>query len=438
MLNINDYDIDLLNLVDIEKILHQLLSQIRTLTSSDAGTIYLKDGDYLKFCVFQNDSLSSTKISQIEEDNKFLKLPLNNRQYIAVESFLSLAVMKINNIYEEQNLDVSGIKAFDANFDYKTYSMVTIPLVEVHSKNPIGILQIINKIKNTDFVSYSNQDVELMKIASNFISYTISKTIEYKNSLEKIDEVINAVINYEIHNKIEHDRLNSFHNKIIHTSKVLKDIAHQWRQPLCELSVNNLYLSSKLEDMESTELLTDNQSIIQSLSSIINDFEVAYEHQKDILFNLDDAFKISYKLVNTYIVNHKIKIEQNIDKNTMIYGEKNIFIQVILSILQNSLDAFKAKKVKEPCIKINVLIINEEIVIIFEDNAGGINENLLSNIFELNKGNQLKSNNMTLNMLKIVIRDKFKGQISANNTENGLMIKVIIKTNNVLSGVNNG
>jgi len=438
VLNINDYDIDLLNLVDIEKILHQLLSQIRTLTSSDAGTIYLKDGDYLKFCVFQNDSLSSTKISQIEEDNKFLKLPLNNRQYIAVESFLSLAVMKINNIYEEQNLDVSGIKAFDANFDYKTYSMVTIPLVEVHSKNPIGILQIINKIKNTDFVSYSNQDVELMKIASNFISYTISKTIEYKNSLEKIDEVINAVINYEIHNKIEHDRLNSFHNKIIHTSKVLKDIAHQWRQPLCELSVNNLYLSSKLEDMESTELLTDNQSIIQSLSSIINDFEVAYEHQKDILFNLDDAFKISYKLVNTYIVNHKIKIEQNIDKNTMIYGEKNIFIQVILSILQNSLDAFKAKKVKEPCIKINVLIINEEIVIIFEDNAGGINENLLSNIFELNKGNQLKSNNMTLNMLKIVIRDKFKGQISANNTENGLMIKVIIKTNNVLSGVNNG
>lgn len=87
MLNINDYDIDLLNLVDIEKILHQLLSQIRTLTSSDAGTIYLKDGDCLKFCVFQNDSLSSTKINQIEEDNKFLRLPLDNRQYIAVESF---------------------------------------------------------------------------------------------------------------------------------------------------------------------------------------------------------------------------------------------------------------------------------------------------------------------------------------------------------------
>ena len=33
---------DLLNLIDIEKVLHQLLLQIRTSTSSDAGTIYLK------------------------------------------------------------------------------------------------------------------------------------------------------------------------------------------------------------------------------------------------------------------------------------------------------------------------------------------------------------------------------------------------------------
>ena len=50
MLNNND----LLNLIDIEKVLHQLLLQIRTSTSSDAGTIYLKNGDCLKFCVFQN------------------------------------------------------------------------------------------------------------------------------------------------------------------------------------------------------------------------------------------------------------------------------------------------------------------------------------------------------------------------------------------------
>ena len=64
------------------------------------------------------------------------------------------------------------------------------------------------------------------------LAYTISKTTIYNDSLKKIDKVINSAINTEIQN----DRMNSFHNKIKHTSKMLKNIAHQWRQPLCEVS----------------------------------------------------------------------------------------------------------------------------------------------------------------------------------------------------------
>ena len=60
MLNNND----LLNLIDIEKVLHQLLLQIRTSTSSDAGTIYLKNGDCLKFCVFQMIHCLQYKLSR--------------------------------------------------------------------------------------------------------------------------------------------------------------------------------------------------------------------------------------------------------------------------------------------------------------------------------------------------------------------------------------
>ena len=42
---------------------------------------------------------------------------------------------------------------------------------------------------------------------------------------------------------------------------MLKNIAHQWRQPLCELSMNNSYLSLKSTDSQWDELLIDNQSI---------------------------------------------------------------------------------------------------------------------------------------------------------------------------------
>ena len=428
MLNINDYDIDLLNLVDVENILEQLLLQIRTLTSSDGGTIYLKDGDSLRFCVFQNDSLSSTKLKRSIQESKFLRLPLNNRQFIAVESFLSSTGFRIDNIYEEEILDVSGIKSFDSKFGYKTHSMLTIPLVDTATKNSIGVLQIINKIKDKEPTAYDEFDMELIKMASSFMAYTISKTIGYNNSLKRIDKVINSAINDELDNKIENDRLNSFHHKIMHTSKVLKNIAHQWRQPLCELSINNSYLSLKSEDEQWNDLLSDNQSIIQSLSAIINDFETAYEYQDDKNFKIYDAYKTAYKVIKTSIKYNHIKITENIDKEIIIHGKKNIFIHVILSILQNSLDAFRVKKVEKPFIEVTFRKIDDEIVIIFEDNAGGMNEKLLLNIFEVNKDDKIKSDNMTLNMLKIVIRDKFNGEIFANNTELGFMIKMIIKT----------
>lgn len=438
MLNINDHNINLLNLVDIENILEQLLVQIRTLTSSEGGTIYLKDEKDLKFCVFQNDSLSSNKLEQIIEDTKFLRLPLSERKYIAVESFQSLKIIRINNIYEEKSLDVSGIKSFDSKFDYKTHSMLTIPLIDSSTKKSIGVLQVINKSKNGVFSFYDDLDVEFIKIASNFIGYTISKTIEYKESLEKMDQLINDMINCEIDNKIEKDRLNSFHNKILHTGKVLKEIAHRWRQPLCELSVNNSYLSSKLENKEVSELLIDNQSIIQSLSSIISDYETAYEDQKDVAFKVRDSFKISYKLINSYIKSHHIKIVNNIDKNVMIRGEKNIFIQIILSVLQNSIDAFKIKRIPKPLIEVNVREANNRVIITVEDNAGGIDEILMKSIFEVIKNDKSKTNNMTLNMLKIVLREKFYGEISAKNTKSGFMIRIEINTNRALLGVENG
>lgn len=434
MLNIHDCNINLLNLVDIENILEQLLIQIRTLTSSDGGTIYLKDEDFLKFCVFQNNSLSADKLKTITKDTKFLKLPLSNRKFIAVESLLSSKIIRINSIYDENELDVSGIKDFDNKFEYRTHSMLTVPLVNLSNKNSIGILQIINKTKNNKFIAYDDLDVELIKIASTFIAYTISKTIEYKESLKRIDKVINNIID----NKIEKDRLNSFHKKILHTGKVLKDIAHQWRQSLCELSINNSYLFLILKDYESNVLLTDNQSIIQSISSIIEDYEIAYEHQYDISFKITDVLRVSVKLINTYIKSYNIKIVKNIDKNVTILGEKNIFIQVILSILQNSLDAFKIRKINKPQIEINVKKVGELVIITFEDNAGGVDEKLLPTVFEVAQDGKTKLNNMTLNMLKIVIRDKFCGEIFANNTQSGFMLKIEINSNKALLGISNG
>ena len=41
---------------DLEVLLHKILNYLKHITSSDAGSIYLKEGDFLKFYIFQNCS----------------------------------------------------------------------------------------------------------------------------------------------------------------------------------------------------------------------------------------------------------------------------------------------------------------------------------------------------------------------------------------------
>ena len=426
MLKNNTNDIDLSNLINLNKILHELLLKIRNLTSSEGGTIYLKDEKFLKFSIFQNDSLSLIKINQIQKDNEFLKLPLENRQYIAVESFLSLSVIKINNIYEERNFDVNGVKSFDTKFDYKTNSMITIPLIDSRRKEPIGVLQLVNKIKDNKFVSYDDLDVERIKIASNFMSYSLSETIQYQNCLVKKEEAINCIINDEDCEKTNKDRFNYFYRDVNYIGILLNSISKHCRDLLCELSFNNSYLSSKNNNAEFNELLAEDRFIIESLSSVITDFESAYEKQIATLFKIDEAFKISLKLFNKHIVDNNIKIIQNINNNIIIYGEKNIIIQIVILILQNSLNLFKLKKTKKPFIKIDVTTVNEEIIIIFENNVNKIDEKLLLSSSSSINDELSKDLNITLNNIKTVLKSKYTGKIFTNNINSGLMIIIIL------------
>ena len=76
---------------DIKDLLHKILTYIKTITNSDAGTIYLKDcNNNLEFSIFQNDSLSENTSLDLELILKNIKLPIEeNSQILSVESFIT-------------------------------------------------------------------------------------------------------------------------------------------------------------------------------------------------------------------------------------------------------------------------------------------------------------------------------------------------------------
>jgi hypothetical protein len=161
---------------DIKSILSQLLHYVRTITNSDAGTIYIKDGDYLKFIIAQNDTLNQDTLKNKKCDTESTKLPLTPQSnFVAVQSFNQQKIINIKDLYQNQKFNFDGVKKFDTLFGYKTLSMVTFPLAHPFKKEMIGVLQIINKKSHNGFLNYNQNDIKLVSSISLFTGYLVSK-----------------------------------------------------------------------------------------------------------------------------------------------------------------------------------------------------------------------------------------------------------------------
>lgn len=364
---------NIINQIDVNSSLEQLLTHIRTITSSDAGTIYLKDGDNLCFKIFQNDTISKNILE--EQNTKFLatKLPLKNskQNLVAVRSCNENKIINIENVYENCDFDLSGAKNFDAMFKYKTNSILTIPLLHPFEKeNVIGVLQIINKKIDSKFENYTNDDEKLLLLASSFIGMIILNTQEYITNLEKVNQTLNEKIEIETKRNFEENTMKFHTHQIFQINEIIKNISHQWRNPLSELSLNNILLEMKVEQPEVANMFVENNQIIQNLSNTINNFQMVFddiEKNESNRFNIKRAIYEVLAIVNIYIESYKIEIIPSIDEKIALHGNKNIFSQIILTIVQNIIEIIKNTKLQHTKLILEVFSDKKNIFIIIED-----------------------------------------------------------------------
>lgn len=164
------YDVSLFNISDLDVLLHESLKHARELLSAEAGTIYIKENDYLKFHVFQNDSMSYEKIFINYCSIKDLKLPLNeNNKYLSVDAFLTKKIIVIDDIYSSTIYDFIGTKEFDKKFDYKTVSILSVPLIHPISNECLGVIQLLNKIVDNVILQFDLKDKEIISMLSSWL-----------------------------------------------------------------------------------------------------------------------------------------------------------------------------------------------------------------------------------------------------------------------------
>jgi hypothetical protein len=211
---------------DLDPLLEKILLEAKQLSLSDGGTLYLVTPEKtLRFVLIVNDSL---KIAMGGTSGQPVTLPpLNlycpdtnepNQCNIATSCALRSESISVADAYTEKGYDFSGAKAFDQRMNYRTTSVLCVPLLDARNK-VIGVLQLINaKCPETGrtipFSTHIRQMIELLSLlaAAALLSYLRIKTLTDQIADLKI-QIDEAKKERQVTEVLESDYFKSLQNR---------------------------------------------------------------------------------------------------------------------------------------------------------------------------------------------------------------------------------
>jgi len=298
----------------------------------------------------------------------------------------------------------------------------------------------------TDFFSlFLNLDIKMV-----LKNKSIFKTVKLKNKKGEVRTIeLNAIV-YEYETKelvfaslrditeriLLKEEKSKQENILIQKSKMtamgemMGNIAHQWRQPLSQISglfldIESAYNFHELNKQYLTKRVDEANDLLEYMSKTIDDFRNFFNPnspQEDFL--IKEALNNALNIVKSTLKYHHIDIKINCDENLKIRGYKNEYSQAIINIISNGKDILIERKISNPKIEIYTKI-EDTITLCIEDNALGIDDKIKDKIFDpyftTKKGCSM---GIGLYMTKLIIEEKMHGEISVKNSLNGAVFQI--------------
>jgi hypothetical protein len=153
---------------DLDRLLERIVTEARAVTRADGGSLYLREGDGLKFLVSQNDTLLSRAGIEGEADLfQPFTIPITSK---SIAGFVAKTgqVLNIEDVYEiPEDREYSFLKDFDERNDYRSQSTLHVPLLDPGG-HVIGVLGLFNRMESGGrVVPFRKEDERLiMALAS--------------------------------------------------------------------------------------------------------------------------------------------------------------------------------------------------------------------------------------------------------------------------------
>jgi len=256
--------------------------------------------------------------------------------------------------------------------------------------------------------------------------------LKTKNELRILNEKLEKRVEERTAELREKDQLLLLQSRQAALGEMIGNIAHQWRQPLniLGLTMQQLPLYHDLGELTG-EFLNQNvnssMELIQHMSQTIDDFRNYFRPDKEkVKFNVRETIENSLSLLEGSLQNPQISVEIVTKNDPVIYGYRNEFAQVLLSILNNARDALTEREIDDRRVKITIDAEGNRAVVTIADNAGGIPGEIMGKIFDpyfTTKGPQLGTG-VGLFMAKTIIEKNMGGRLGVSNNADGAEFRI--------------
>jgi len=400
----------------------------------------------------KHDSLDIIKSSPIQqddfmiiyEDKKPIYLSLKMQSILSKESLKKIknTISQDSSWHEENTV---GYLYYSKYFEQFNWHLVYGFNISKMSESELIKQEQMQSLVNKELEFIRNISVIIVVLvlvlsvvfsrAINHIFLSYQKDVKSRqDQLEFLNASLEQRVARELHNLRQKDKMLIQKAKMADMGDMISMIAHQWRQPLNQLSyvlmnIDSAYEHNELDKKYLDEKIKEANNLLEFMSVTIDDFRNYFKpDQKQEDVNIGNVVKRGLELMQKPLENAQIEIihTNECERDIKIYV--NEFVQVILNLVKNSKDALLQNDVKKPKIEIITKCTKDETIVEVKDNGGGINKDILDKIFEpyFTTKDAQHGTGLGLYMSKMIVEEHLNGKIVVENIKDGSCFKIFL------------
>lgn len=349
-------------------------------------------------------SFIQTKSAEMKAGVSLLNRVLSSRFPIKAANILTKALesrenIHITDMWNDDRLSAELRELMDVR------EFIVTPLVVVNKG--IGIIVADNKFNNAPIMK---ENIELLSIfasqaAMSIESYSNLDTV--RSEMQKLSERQDAIVESE---------------KLAAVGRIAAHMAHEIRNPLVtmggyarriiQIPKEKSKISKKI-DTSAEIILKECERLEKTLSNVM-DFSRPTKFIREFN-NINDIVRDTVNLLKNLFQEKRVDVEMNLSNDLpLVKSDFNQMKQVMLNLLQNSLDAISAGG----SIRISSRSDGDLIEISISDNGTGISDEDPNIVFEPFFSTKVTGVGLGLAIVKKIIKDH-NGTIRARNREEG-------------------